>query len=49
MNNPNDLFALEFHLRNLDKCADPLVLLCHILSWGRANDRFAVRAVDGSE
>ncbi len=33
MNNPNDLFALEFHLRNLDKCADPLVRLDAMIDW----------------
>lgn len=33
MNNPNDLFALDFHLRNLDKCADPLVRLDAMIDW----------------
>lgn len=31
--NPNDLFGLEFHLRNLDKGADPLVRLDALVEW----------------
>lgn len=31
--NSNDLFALEFHLRNLDKGADPLVRLDAMIEW----------------
>ena len=31
--NVNDLFGLEFHLRNLDKCADPLVRLDALVEW----------------
>lgn len=31
--NPNDLFGLEFHLRNLDKNVDPLVRLDALVEW----------------
>ena len=31
--NPNDLFGLEFHLRNLDKGVDPLVRLDELVEW----------------
>ena len=31
--NVNDLFGLEFHLRNLDKGADPLVRLDELVEW----------------
>jgi len=29
----NDMFAREFHLRNLDKCQDPLVRLNAMIDW----------------
>ena len=31
--NPNDLFGLEFHLRNLDKGTDPLVRINALIKW----------------
>ena len=31
--NSNDLFGLEFHLRNLDKCTDPLARLDALVDW----------------
>ena len=31
--NVNDLFGLEFHLRNLDKCVDPLVRIDELIEW----------------
>lgn len=31
--NPNDLFGLEFHLRNLDKNTDPLARLDALVDW----------------
>jgi IS5 family transposase len=31
--NPTDLFGLEFHLRNLDKGADPLLRLDALVQW----------------
>ena len=31
--NVNDLFGLEFHLRNLDKGVDPLVRIDELIEW----------------